>query len=217
MTRSPLIPLILLAVAVAAPAAEPPAAAPKVDYNRDVRPILADNCFKCHGPDEKQRKANLRLDTKDGFLAETTNGRAVVPGKADRSELVARTTATDAKQVMPPPRTGKKLTAEQIATLKAWIDQGAPWAGHWAFTPPVRPPVPETPNTKHRTHNTIDNFIVARLAEEGLKLAPEADKVTLIRRVTLDLTGLPPTPEEVDAFVKDTSPDAYEKLVGRLL
>src|SRR5262245_64900302 len=125
--------IVALAGLLHSPVTKPHAAESKtpsptaVDFNRQIRPILSENCFKCHGPDEKQRKANLRLDTKDGFLAETTNGRAVVPGKADQSELVARITATDAKQVMPPPRTGKKLTAEQIATLKAWIDQGAPW------------------------------------------------------------------------------------------
>jgi cytochrome c553 len=200
MNRYPLA-IALLLVAVPAVAVEPL----KVDYNRDVRPILADHCFQCHGPDAKQRQANLRLDTNDGIRA------------ADTDELLTRITSADPRQVMPPPKTGKTLTAEQVATLKAWIDQGAPWAGHWAFTPPVRPAVPEIRHPQSAIHNPIDNFILARLAQEGLTLSPPADKVTLLRRVTLDLTGLPPTPEEVDAFLKDDSPDAYEKVVDRLL
>jgi hypothetical protein len=222
---SPAIALLLAAVVaftpIAAPAdvpnSSPSAQSKKVDYNRDVRPILADNCFKCHGPDEKQRKAKLRLDTREGLLAATSGGNAVAPGHADKSEVIARITATEANSVMPPPKTGKKLTPDQIATLKAWIDQGATWSSHWAFTAPRKPAVPTIDNPQSTIHNPIDNFILARQQKEGLTPSPPAEKVTLIRRVTLDLTGLPPTPEEVDAFLKDTSPQAYEKVVDRLL
>ena len=184
-------------------ATDPPR--PNVDFGRDVRPILANNCFKCHGPDEKARKAKLRLDTKEGVDA------------LDAKELVARITPHDADKVMPPAKSGKTLTAEQIATLRSWIEQGAKWSGHWAFIPPVRPAVPEVRGQNSEVRNPIDNFVLARLEQEGLKQSPPADKVTLIRRVTLDLTGLPPTPEEVDAFLKDKSPEAYEKVVDRLL
>jgi hypothetical protein len=222
---SPALALLLVVLVASTPTARPaelpPSSAPaqqkKVDYNRDVRPILADNCFKCHGPDEKQRKAQLRLDTREGLLAATAGGNAVVPGHADKSEVIARITATETKSLMPPVKSAKKLTAEQIATLKAWIDQGATWSSHWAFTKPVRPKVPESSNSHAEIHNPIDNFILARLEHDGLTPALPADKVTVLRRVTLDLTGLPPTPEEVDAFLKDDSPQAYEKVVDRLL
>jgi mono/diheme cytochrome c family protein len=199
--------LLTLAVLLASAtrADDPPATARKLDYNRDVRPILADNCFKCHGPDEKQRKAKMRLDTQDGLLA------------LDKKELVARVTSHEADKVMPPVKSGKTLTAEQIATLKTWIDQGASWSGHWAFTVPVRTAVPVIRDPKVVIHNFIDNFVADRLIREGLTQSPPGDKVTLIRRLTLDLTGLPPTPEEVDAFLKDNSPEAYEKVVDRLL
>ncbi|MDB5307325.1 MAG: Planctomycete cytochrome [Gemmataceae bacterium] len=208
--------LLLAAGAIVAPArsADPPGAGRKIDFARDVRPILADNCFACHGPDEKTRKADLRLDTRDGLLG----GHTVGPGPAAKSELVARVTAKDPDEVMPPPKSGKKLTPEQIATLKAWIDQGAPWSAHWAFAAPARPPVPggsEKPSSWVR--NPIDGFVLAQLEKAGLKPSPEADKTTLIRRVTLDLTGLPPTPEEVASYLKDESPDAYGKVVDRLL
>ncbi len=172
-----------------------------VDFNRDVRPILADNCFLCHGPGDTTRKADLRLDTRDGLRAAT-------------KELLARVTATDDKRRMPPAKSGKKLSDVQIATLKAWVDQGANWTGHWAFTKPIRPAIPAT---KHPTSNSIDAFVRAKLEAEGLAPSAPADKVTLIRRVTLDLTGLPPSPSEVDAFLADDSPAAYERVVERLL
>jgi len=177
-----------------------------IDFNRDVRPILADNCFKCHGPDEQQRKAKLRLDTRDGV-------------QAVKGDVLTRITSDDFKTQMPPPKGGKQLTAEQIITLKAWIEQGAPWSSHWAFTLPVRPEPPVSRDAKRSdwARNPIDAFILAKLEQEGLSPSPEADKPTLIRRLTLDLTGVPPTPEEVDAFLKDTSPEAYAKVVDRLL
>jgi hypothetical protein len=180
----------------------------KLDFNRDVRPILSENCLACHGPDEKKRKAELRLDVRDVAVG----AGAVVPGKPDASELLRRVAAKDPGEVMPPPATGKKLTPEQTAVLRRWIAEGAEYKAHWAFIPPTRPAVPAI-----ATANPIDAFVLAKLREHGLTPSPEADKVTLIRRVTLDLTGLPPTPAEVDAFLKDTSPQAFEKVVDRLL
>jgi len=191
--------VVLLALIVPAVV---PGADPTVDFNRDVRPILSDHCFKCHGPDEKERKAELRLDTRESAVGQ----EVIVPGKSDQSELVRRITAQDPAQRMPPPSTGKRLTQSQIETLRRWIDQGAPYAKHWAFIPPKRQP-----------GGSIDEFIRQRLEAAGLTPSPEANRETLIRRVTLDLTGLPPTPAEIDAFLRDSSPDAYEKVVDRLL
>jgi hypothetical protein len=189
----------------------------KVDYNRDVRPILSDNCFACHGPDAKQRKVKLRLDTREGILGELkSGGRAVVPGKADDSVLLDRVSADEPAMRMPPAKTGKRLTAQQIDVLRRWVEQGAPFATHWAFSSPVRPPLPKVKRADW-PRNPIDYFILARLEAEGLAPSLEADRTTLIRRVTLDLTGLPPTPAEVDAFLADASPNAYEKVVDRLL
>ncbi|MBX6315680.1 MAG: DUF1549 domain-containing protein, partial [Isosphaeraceae bacterium] len=190
---------------------------PKVNYNRDIRPILSDNCFACHGPDASKRKAGLRLDTPEGALAELESGsRAIVPGNPDESELIARITAEEDSIRMPPPKARKTLKPEQIDLLRRWIEQGAPMETHWAFLAPQRPALPEVSDpTWPRT--PIDRFLLARLDAEGLKPSPEADKRTLIRRVTLDLTGLPPTLAEVEAFLADNAPDAYEHLVERLL
>lgn len=193
------------------------AAEGKVSFNRDIRPILSDNCFQCHGPDERKREAGLRLDQRDSATKPTESGHtAIVPGKAEASELVARITTADTDLQMPPASSGKKLTAMQIDLLRRWVAEGAEYQGHWAFLPVQRPALPEV---KHAAwvRNPIDRFIAARLEQEGLTPAPEATRETLIRRVTLDLTGLPPTPAEVDAFVADTSPEAYEKVVDRLL
>jgi hypothetical protein len=198
-----------------APAVGRAADAP-VDFNRQVRPLLADHCFSCHGPDDRQRKAELRLDTKDGVLGQRPDSDpVVVPGKSADSELIRRVTSAEPSKRMPPAKTGKPLTAAQIDTLKRWVDQGAKWSDHWAFIPPVRPVLPAVKAAWGR--NAIDRFVLARLEAEGLTPSPEADKTTLIRRLTLDLTGLPPTPQEVDAFLKDESANAYEKLVDRLL
>ncbi len=189
----------------------------KVDFNRDVRPILAENCFACHGQDEKQRKAKLRLDTRAGATAELADTfHAIVPGKPDDSMMLDRLAATVDSQKMPPPKTGKSLTPQQVALLRKWIEQGANYSVHWAFVKPERPALPEAKN-KAWVKNPIDAFILARLEHEGLQPSPEADKPTLIRRVTLDLTGLPPTSEEVDAFIADNTADAYEKVVDHLL
>ncbi|HEY7308269.1 MAG TPA: PSD1 and planctomycete cytochrome C domain-containing protein [Gemmataceae bacterium] len=189
----------------------------KLSFDRDIRPILSDNCFACHGPDAGKRKAKLRLDNRAGALAELRGGEhAIVPGKIEDSVLLERVTSDDPSIRMPPRKTGKQLPPAQIELLRRWIAGGAPYTVHWAFVPPNRTP---TPKVKNRAwpRNPLDRFILARLEREGLQPTTEADRVTLLRRVTLDLTGLPPTPAEVDAFLADPSPDAYEKVVDRLL
>jgi hypothetical protein len=188
-----------------------------VNFARDVRPILSDNCFSCHGPDDKARKAKLRLDTKEGAFAKLeSDALAIVPGKPDDSELILRIESDVSDLRMPPKKSGKQLSADQAAVLRRWIEQGAPWSTHWAFDPPKKPALPAVKNTGWPS-NEIDRFILARLEAEGLSASPMAAKTTLIRRVTLDLTGLPPTIQEVDAFLADPSREAYEKLVDRLL
>jgi uncharacterized protein DUF1553/uncharacterized protein DUF1549/cytochrome c len=181
-----------------------------IDFNRDVRPILSNNCFQCHGPDEKVRKAKLRLDARDDALA------VLAPGKPDASELVRRVASADAEEVMPPVKTGKKLTPREIETLRLWVKEGAKYSAHWSYQKPARPAVPEL-RGQAEVRNPIDAFILARLQKEGLRFQPEADRYALARRVALDLTGLPPTAEEVEAFIRDESPQAYEKLVNRML
>jgi hypothetical protein len=192
------------------------AAGERVDFHRDIRPILSEACFQCHGPDDKQRKADLRLDKKDGAFADLGGYFAIVPNKPQESRLFQRITATDPKEHMPPPKSGKKLTSRQIELIRLWIEQGAPWSEHWAFIPPVRPVLPAVHNGAW-VRNPIDAFILARLEREGLHTSPEADKVILLRRLSLDLIGLPPTVAEVDAFLADRSPDAYQRQVERLL
>ncbi|HVL15207.1 MAG TPA: DUF1549 domain-containing protein, partial [Gemmata sp.] len=187
----------------------PARAADGPDFNRDVRPILSAKCFKCHGPDEVARKAKLRLDTAEG--AEH------VLGKPATSELLRRVETTDATEVMPPPSAKKPLTADEVVTLKAWVAAGARYDAHWAFVPVKRPSFPQVKGQKSEDGNPIDAFVRARLEKEGLKASSGADRHTLIRRVYLDLIGIPPTPADADSFVKDDSPDAYEKLVDRLL
>ena len=198
------------------PALEPVAARGSVEFNRDIRPILSDNCFTCHGPDEGQRQADLRFDTRDGLLGKGGDSRVVTPGDPAKSRLYQRISAEDESVRMPPAWTGKALTAKQIELIRDWIQQGAPWATHWAFVPPVRPVLPRVTNQTW-VRNEIDHFVLARLEREGLEPSPPAEKTALIRRATLDLTGLPPTPEEIDAFLSDRSPHAYEKVVDRLL
>ena len=190
--------------------------AKKLDFNKDVRSILSDNCFKCHGFDDKKREAGLRLDTLEGASSKLESGdQAIVPGNPDASTLIKRITSTNPDEVMPPPATGKTITPAQVEILKQWIREGAEFKKHWSFNAIDRPSLPETANAAW-SENPIDRFAFARLAAEKLSPSPEADKVTLIRRVTLDLTGLPPTPAEVDAFLADSSPNAYEVLVERL-
>jgi hypothetical protein len=193
------------------------AGAQEVDFNRDVRPILSGYCFKCHGIDDKARKGGLRLDVPEGAVKELKSGKtAVVPGDVARSELVRRIFTEDEDDVMPPTSTKRVLSAEQKEILKRWVAQGAGYKEHWAFVGPRRPELPAVRNAAW-SRNPIDRFVLARLEAEGLAPPAEADRYTLARRVYMDLIGLPPTPDEADAFVKDSSPDAYEKLVDRLL
>ena len=193
------------------------AAEPGISFNREIRSILSDNCFPCHGPDEGKRETGLRLDLKDAATKAVESGHtAIIPGKPDASELVRRIVSTDAAVQMPPAGSGKVLTRSQIELLTRWIAEGARYEGHWAFLPVQQPALPAVKNEAW-TRNAIDRFVLQRLEREGLPPAGEASPETLIRRVSLDLTGLPPTPAEVDAFVRDRSPDAYEKVVDRLL
>jgi Protein of unknown function (DUF1553)/Protein of unknown function (DUF1549)/Planctomycete cytochrome C len=212
-----------------APAARSAAALRKIDFNRDIRPIFSDNCYFCHGPDKNRRKADLRLDTKDGLFGMKDDSYPVVPGKPDDSVLYMRITSDDPDTRMPHKDSNKRLTADQIALIKRWIEEGAEWKGHWSYVPPVRPAVPSTtqptvaaalsaaPEKEKFVRNPIDNFIADKLGELGMHPSAEADRHTLLRRLSLDLTGLPPTQAEVDGFINDPSPDAYEKQVDRLL
>ena len=187
-----------------------------VDFARDIRPLLSDNCFACHGPDAKQRKADLRLDTREGALAYIDGTSAVVPGKPSESELIRRVTTDDEDDLMPPPDSGKKLDATQKALLQRWIAEGAEYELHWSYKPVTRPMPPRVKNGSF-VLNDIDRFVLATLRTKGHEPAREADRRTLIRRLSFDLTGLPPTWEQVRAFVADSSPRAFGKLVDRLL
>ncbi|MEW4487932.1 PSD1 and planctomycete cytochrome C domain-containing protein [Thalassoglobus sp. JC818] len=189
----------------------------EIRFNRDIRPILSDKCFACHGPDDAHREGGIRFDMQDSVLGEADSGlHPIVPGDPDASELIARITSKEEFVQMPPAEANKPLTAEEIALLTKWIETGAQWEDHWSWVPPVDPEVPEVADSSF-VKNSIDNFILRRLEQASLSPNPEADRATLIRRVTLDLTGLPPTPEEVQAFIADESPDAYERVVDRLL
>jgi hypothetical protein len=217
MSRVCLAPALLLvlfaAVGVAADTAAP-------TFTRDIKGILSNRCIRCHGPDAADRHGGgpegLRLDTFAGATADLGGHAALVPGRPDESELVARITATDPDIVMPPPEAGEPLPAAQIDLLRRWIAAGATYEPHWAYVPPRRPALPAVRDAAW-PRNEIDRFILARLEAEGLAPQPEADRMTLARRLALDLTGLPPTPEEVDAFAADSSPDAVERFVDRLL
>lgn len=183
-----------------------------VDFDREVRPILSDKCFKCHGPDGETRKAGLRFDDKASAFAKGV----IAPGHSEQSKLYQRISSDKKALKMPPVYSGMKLTDAEIGVIQRWIDEGAKWETHWAYQAPKRPALPVT-KRKNWARNPIDSFLLARLESEGLTPSPAAPKTTLIRRVTFDLTGLPPTPAEVAAFVKDKSPDAYERVVDRLL
>jgi mono/diheme cytochrome c family protein/uncharacterized small protein (DUF1192 family) len=186
--------------------------ATKLGFNRDIRPILSENCFQCHGPDKNRRKADLRLDQRDAAI----DAVAFVPGKPDDSELIKRIFSTDEDEQMPPVDSNRHLTPAQKETLKRWIKEGAEYQSHWAFIPPVRPAVPAV-KTRDVGSNPIDAFVRSTLDREGLKPAAEADRRTLIRRLSFDLTGLPPAAEDVEAFVASRDPQAYEQLVQRYL
>lgn len=212
-SRSPARYAVLLAVVMLLTPVPGTAAEPKLEYNRDIRPILAENCFACHGADSATRKADLRLDIREQALT----AEAFVPGKPTASELITRILLPDDdSELMPPKKSHKTLTAKQKATLRQWVAEGAEYQGHWAFLPPKRPAVP-TVKTANWVRNPIDAFVLAELEKRGLTPAPEADRRTLARRLSLDLIGLPPTPEEVEAFVNDSSANYYEKYVDKLL
>ncbi|MFM7243772.1 MAG: DUF1549 domain-containing protein, partial [Planctomycetaceae bacterium] len=183
-----------------------------VDFNRDVRPILAENCLYCHGQDPAKREADLRLDVRDAAVA----ARAIVPGDPGASSLLERIHSTDPDVVMPPPDSNRRLADPQKAILDRWIREGAAYEPHWAFVPPVRPSPPPVRRADW-SRNEVDRFVLAALEEAGLEPAPEADRTTLLRRLHADLVGIPPTPEEIDAFVADDAADAYERAVDRLL
>jgi hypothetical protein len=202
---------IVAALALASGGGVSDAQQPPIDFNRDVRPILSDNCLPCHGPDAKQRKAGLRLDIREQVVGRNV----IVPGKADQSELLARIFADDPSRRMPP-KGRKQLSAPQKNLLKHWITEGAVYQKHWAYQTPVRQPEPEVRDIVWPV-NLIDRFLLARMEREGVQPAPEADRVTLLRRVTFDLTGLPPTVMEVEAYLKDDRADAWERVVDRLL
>ncbi len=205
--------LFLLCSPVGAGDADPPT----ISFRRDVLPLLSERCFACHGPDDDAREADLRLDRRADATAPRDGTAAIVPGKPDHSELLRRLATSDPDLVMPPPDSGKKpLTPKQVTLIRQWIQQGAPWSRHWAYEPPRRPPLPTT-RFRDRVQTPIDAFVLARLEAEGLAPAPRADRATLIRRLYLDLIGLPPSVEEVDAFLSDTSSDAYARVVDRLL
>jgi len=191
-------------------------AADAIDFNRDIRPILSDKCFRCHGPASSSREADLRFDREDSAKADRDGKPAIAPGKPETSELVRRITSGDESERMPPAESGKTLSADEIALLTRWIKEGAAWSLPWAYVAPKRHPVPEV-NDKAWPINWVDNFLLARLERDGLKPSSDADKITLVRRLYIDLVGLPPRPEEVDAFLADKRPDAYERLVDRLL
>ena len=187
------------------------------DFNRDIRPLLSHNCFACHGPDEHDRRGGLRLDDRDAAVAELESGsRAIVPGHPEESELVARLHQTDPDVVMPPPESNHVLTAEQKQLLAAWIAAGAPYAPHWAYVGPRRHGPPAVKDASWSI-NWIDPFVLARLEAEGIAPGHDADPLTLMRRATFDLTGLPPSPAEVEEYLADIRPDRYERLVDRLL
>ena len=208
---------LLLSFVVLIADAQTAAAVGKIDFNRQIRPILSENCFQCHGFDPAERKGKLRLDIREEALKSAKSGRkAIVPGQPGQSELMARVTHLDPDELMPPGRTGKKLALEQIELLRQWVEQGAPYAAHWSYTKPLRPEVPSVQNPSW-PRNELDHFVLARLEREAFSPMPEADRSTLIRRVALDLTGLPPTLAEVDDFLSDANPDAYGRLVDRFL
>ena len=206
---------IAVAAIVSAATSGPLHADDKIVFDRDIRPILSDNCFACHGPDAKTVKADLRIDLRDNATKLTDGAAAIVPGKPDKSAMIERIFATD-ESVMPPPETNKKLTAKQKDLIKRWIAQGAEYTGHWSFSAAKRPQLPKVKDSKW-SRNAIDRFILARLEAKGLTPSKEASRETLIRRVSLDLRGLPPTLKEIDQFLNDKSANAYEAMVDRML
>jgi len=191
----------------------------EVDFNFHVKPILSDRCYKCHGPDDNARQAEFRLDLEEGAFArlKVSGGHAFMKGNPGRSVAAKRILSDDLDFQMPPPESNLSLSAQEKALIIKWIEQGADWKAHWAFIPPKKPQILGDFPVDWRINNPIDNFVLAKLKEQGMVPSSEAGKPRLIRRVTMDLTGLPPTIEEIDNFLSDNSPQAYEKLVDRLL
>jgi len=214
--RAPFIVAIALTGVITRSASGDGEAAPTLEFNRDVRPLLSDKCLHCHGPDAGPREADLRLDVEASAKGFRPGAAAIVPGDPDSSELVRRICSTDASERMPPEKTGKPLTPREIALLRRWIAEGAPWEPPWAYAAPKRSPTPILSGGPSSL-SMIDALVLAKLQDEKLQPAKPAEPVTLIRRLSFDLTGLPPTPEEVDRFTQDNSPAAYERLVDRLL
>ncbi len=210
--------LLLIVVPIPARAVAPPTASgPRVEFNRDIRPILAGHCWDCHGPDEKAREGSLRLDVRaDAVRRREGRAAAIVPGDPDASLLIRRIVHERASRRMPPAKANRPLNADQVRLLRRWILQGAEYTAHWAFVAPNRPLIPVT-RDRVWPRNAIDSFVLARLEKEELKPSPSALRETLLRRLTLDLTGLPPTLQELDTFLADNAADAYEKVVDRLL
>ncbi|MEX2301945.1 MAG: DUF1553 domain-containing protein [Bryobacterales bacterium] len=206
--------LVFTFVALSVPASA--ADAETVDFQHQIRPLLSDNCFHCHGPDPETRMAGMRLDLREDAFNKRPNGTPIVPGDPQSSLVIQRIMQVDAALRMPPAYSHKELTPEQIALIRRWVEQGAVWSEPWALTKPKKATLPAVKDESW-SRNPIDRFILARIEAEGLKPAAEADRRTLIRRVSLDLTGLPPSPEEIEAFLADSSPDAYEKLIDRLM
>src|SRR4051812_20868926 len=189
----------------------------KIDFNRDIRPIFSENCYACHGPDKNKRKAGLRLDIKEeAFKKQESGDFAIIPNSVKKSKLLNLTTSQDEDDRMPPSKFGKRLTKDQTTLLRRWVEQGAEWKPHWSYIPPERPSLPKVKN-KGWPRTDIDYFVLEKLEKSKLQPTKEADKAILIRRATLDLTGLPPTIEEVDAFLSDSNTNAYEKVIDRLL
>ena len=227
MPRTVVVARALLALVfscLAAPMASGETAPPtSIDFNRDIRPILSNRCFRCHGPDEGARRggdaSGLRLDSPEGIVADLGGRFAVVPGQPQRSELVARITSTDASTVMPPPESGPRLSDAETALLERWVREGAPYATHWAYRAPRRPPLPPLSSAQEERWAKVplDHFVLERLRREALVPQAEADRHALVRRVALDVTGLPPSPEEIAQFVDDPGEDAYERMVDRFL
>ncbi|MBJ07420.1 MAG: chromosome segregation protein [Verrucomicrobiaceae bacterium] len=210
MPSRSLIPCLLLVLQLSAPATEG-----RLDFNLDVRPLLSDRCFKCHGFDKNTREANLRLDVAEGAFANRDGDQAIVPGSPEESLVWQRIMTSDPDEIMPPPDSHLRLNEAEKELIRQWIAEGAEYKEHWALIAPQRPEIPDPVNAT--VHNPIDAFVASRLLRDGLKQSPAADNRTLIRRLSLDLRGLPPTPREVATFLSDTAPDAYEKLVDRFL
>ncbi|MEY2877754.1 MAG: hypothetical protein RLZZ15_134, partial [Verrucomicrobiota bacterium] len=217
MSRHQALRPVFVALACALIAIAARGAPPKLAFNEHIQPILAENCFACHGPDSAGRKAKLRLDRFEFATAKRENSPAITPGRPEASALVERIFSTDTEEVMPPPDSHKALKPAEKELLKRWIAEGAEYQPHWSLIAPMRPAIPKIENRKSKIENPLDAFVLARLEKEKLAPAKPEEPARLLRRVTLDLTGLPPTPEEIAAFTRDSSPAAYERAVDRLL